>query len=174
MKRTETTRRSALRSGCSAAGAAARTTGAPAAAKAYPQVAQNFASDRFGAPQLGHGDSSGVPQLSQNRLPARFSVPHAVQRIAAERRAEQDRIDAAKRADEERQAAIEAERRRVSEEKAKAEAEDAARAANRRHRERINREARDALVALSLTTEHAALILNAIAAGKVPHVKITY
>jgi len=143
------------------------------------EVMDKIARDREQERRLAQEEQARVAREKEIAERARHDAERMAaraeeQRIAAERRAEQDRIDAAKPADEERQAAIEAERRRVSEEKAKAEAEDAARAANRRHRERINREARDALVALSLTTEHAALILNAIAAGKVPHVKITY
>jgi hypothetical protein len=83
VKSTETTRRSALRSGSAGpAGPDAGVTGA-APAKAWPQFEQNRASARFGVPQVGQAASSGEPQLSQNRLPGRFSVPHAAQRIGA-------------------------------------------------------------------------------------------
>ena len=46
------------------------------------QLAQKRASARLDSPQLGQLDASGVPQLSQNLLPGRFSVPQAVQFVA--------------------------------------------------------------------------------------------
>ena len=45
----------------------------------WPQVAQNRASFRFGAPQCGQVAASGLPQLSQNLLPPRFSTPQLAQ-----------------------------------------------------------------------------------------------
>jgi hypothetical protein len=74
-------RRSAARAGAS--GTALPVVAPAAGAKAWPHEAQKRASDRFSAPQLGHADANGEPQLSQNRLPVRFSVPQAEQRIGS-------------------------------------------------------------------------------------------
>jgi hypothetical protein len=95
----------------------------------------------------------------------------------AAREAEQDRILAeakAKRdAEDARTLAIEAERRRVFEEKTKAEQEAAAREANRRNRAKIHREISDSLGRF-VTLEQATMIVDALAHGNIPHVKITY
>jgi len=90
------------------------------------------------------------------------------------RRAEAARIAAAERAERERVAAVEAERRRVAEAAERQAQEDAARAADRAHRGRINKAAADALVAIGLNGEQARMVVTAIVAGSVPAVSIRY
>lgn len=84
-------------------------------------------------------------------------------RIAAEEKAERDRI-----------AAVEAERRRVAQAEAAKKAEEDARAADKVHRGRINREALAGFIAAGLDEVIARLAVEAIVKGTVPHVSIGY
>ena len=76
VKRTVTRRRSA-----SAVGAGVRSGPGCRIGResVWPQLAQKRASLRFGSPQFEQATARPAPQLSQNLLPARFSVPHAAQ-----------------------------------------------------------------------------------------------
>lgn len=115
-------------------------------------------------------------------------------RIAAEQAAERDRqhaerLEAMKREQEElakRQAeeaaakAVEDERRRVAAEEARKAAEKAAQEAaerkkqeNKRHRERIHARISGALIQF-LGDEEAKLVIEALAAGTIPHVSVQY
>lgn len=93
---------------------------------------------------------------------------------AVQRRVEADRKAAAEQANRDRLAAVEAERQRVATEQAREIAEARRREADRSHRTRINREARDALVNAGLSAHAATSAVTAIAKGDVPHVKINY
>jgi len=84
-------------------------------------------------------------------------------RVAAAEQAERDRIDA-----------IEAERKRVADEKAAHEAEEKRRAADKAHRATINREVLTDLVAAGLSDEHARQAIAAIVGRKVRHVTLSY
>lgn len=95
-------------------------------------------------------------------------------RIAAEEKAKADAEAAAIRAEQAQKVAIEAERKRAADEKAAQEREAAAREANKRHRAKINGEARDALVAAGLSAVDATAAITAIALGSVPHTRISY
>lgn len=103
------------------------------------------------------------------------------QRIDAERRAEQEKADAMARAEREKQEAIDAERRRAAEDEASRLAEEkriadetARRSADREHRRLINQQAITDLVAAGLTDEQAKACITAIVMGKVQAVTINY
>lgn len=107
------------------------------------------------------------------------------ERVAAQERArveaeelaakvERDRIAAAERAERDRVAAIEAERKRVADEKAAQDAETAKREANKKHRAKINNEVRAALVALGLTEDQGTAVVTELAQGNIPHTRIAY
>jgi hypothetical protein len=83
-------------------------------------------------------------------------------------KAEQDAKEAAERA-------TAAEQKRASDAKAKEAAEALAREKDKEHKAKTHTEAINALVATcSLTEENAVLVVNAIAQGKVPNVKVVY
>lgn len=103
------------------------------------------------------------------------------QRIDAERRAEQEKADAIAKAEREKQEAIDAERRRAAEAEASRLAEEkriadetASRSADREHRRLINQQAITDLVAAGLTDEQAKACITAIVMGKVQAVTINY
>lgn len=113
-------------------------------------------------------------------------------RIAAEKRAEAEKVAAAEKAEREKKEAIEAEQRKAQEEAARikreADAKEAARlaeekrvaeenarrAADVEHRRTINRRVIADLVAQGIPDEHAKTVLLAIAGGKVPDAQIKY
>ncbi len=113
-------------------------------------------------------------------------------RIAAEKRAEAEKVAATEKAEREKKEAIEAEQRKAQEEvarikreaEAKEEArlaeekriadENARRAADVEHRRTINRRVIADLVAQGIPDEHAKAVLLAIAGGKVPDAQIKY
>ncbi len=95
-------------------------------------------------------------------------------RKAAAAKAEQDAKDAAEAAEKRQAAAIEAERKRVADEQAKVAAETAAREADKAHRAKINREAMAVIGKIVTDQTIARLVIEAIARGNVPHVKIEY
>lgn len=93
---------------------------------------------------------------------------------AAERRVAAERQAAAEKAERDKQAAIEADRKRVADELAREDAARTAREADRKHRAKINAAARDALIAEGLPEENATAAIAAIARGAVPNVRIVY
>ncbi len=95
-------------------------------------------------------------------------------RIAAIAKAESDAKAAAEAAERNRLAAIEAERKRVADAAAAEKAEQDKREANKKHRAKINGEARDAMMELGLSAEQATAVVTSIAKGEVPNVKISY
>lgn len=92
-------------------------------------------------------------------------------------KAEQEKKVAAERAEREKREAVEAERKRQEDEKAKAEAERQKRESDKAHHEKINSEARDDIM-LALgdgySEELAKSVVEAIAKGKIRNVKIQY
>lgn len=88
--------------------------------------------------------------------------------------AERRRVAAAEQAERDRIAAIEAERKRVADEKAAHEAEEKRRAADKAHRATINREVLADLIAAGLSEDDAKWTISAILAGKVRHVTLSY
>ena len=124
--------------------------------------------------------SNAAAAAETSRRQAEKDAAEAAQR--AEREAARD-IERAEQAARDATAAaalaVENERKRVADETAAAEAERrrvegvaAARAANVKHREKIERKVRDALLGLGI--EQADVITRAIAAGLIPSVSITY
>lgn len=95
-------------------------------------------------------------------------------RIAAEKKAEADKKAGAEKAARDRVAAVEAERKRVADNKARADAEAAKREDNKKHRAKVENEILAALCKAGLDEVDAALAIAAIAQGKVPHTKINY
>lgn len=104
---------------------------------------------------------------------ARAEKAEADRKAAAEK-AERDRVEAEARARREQEEAVAAERRRAAEAKAAEQAAAAKREQDKKHRAKINNEARDALVATGITGEQGTAIVTAIARGEIPHVKISY
>jgi colicin import membrane protein len=94
--------------------------------------------------------------------------------VARAEKAEADRKAAVAKAENDKIAAVEAERRRVADEQAKEAAASARREANTRHRAKVNGAARDSLIKIGLTAEHATAVVTAIAKGEVPNVSISY
>lgn len=93
---------------------------------------------------------------------------------AAATKAEQDRVAAAAKAKRDQEAAVEAERKRTADAKAAEDAATAKREADKKHRGKINSEAKDALIAAGISEQAAVTAITAIAKGEVPHVKVTY
>lgn len=95
-------------------------------------------------------------------------------RVEAEQKAEQDRKDAAIKAEADKQKAIQAEKDRAAA-AAKAEADaQAKREANTAHRAKVNRAALSALIAGGISEDCAKECIKLIALGKVPAVQILY
>jgi len=98
-------------------------------------------------------------------------------RKAAEKKAEADRLAAAEQAKRDADAAARREREKIEAEK-KAEADAAAaREADKKHRAKINNEILAALLARSavgFTEAMAKKVIEAVAKGEIPHVKISY
>jgi colicin import membrane protein len=88
---------------------------------------------------------------------------------------ERDRVIAAeKKAEQAIEAAVEAERARAAAVKRTEKAKIERREADQRHRGRIDGEALEALLKLGITPDLGKTIVAAIAAGNVPHVRVTY
>lgn len=93
---------------------------------------------------------------------------------AAAAKAERDAKEAAEAAERDRLAAIDAERKRVSDAAAKESADKARREADKAHRAKFNNEALAVLQTLGLDKALGVAVLSAIARGEVPHVSINY
>ena len=116
-------------------------------------------------------------QAAEASAAAEIARAERERRIAEEaaQRAEAERQAAEERTSREAAAAVEAERRRVAQAEAAERAAAEARAADRARRGRVNRAARDALMQhAGLTEEQATAAVTAVAAGRVPHMTITY
>ena len=92
----------------------------------------------------------------------------------AKLQAEQQAKDALIRAEQEKLAAVEAERLRIEQEKHQAEAAAKAREANRAHCRKINNEVLTDLVATGLTKDQAVAVITAIAKNLIRHTSIHY
>lgn len=95
-------------------------------------------------------------------------------RLAAERKAAQDAQDAAVRAEQRAQAAVEQERAQVAADAAEAKRQDDLRAADEVHRASVHREVLAGLMALAIAKVDARLLLEAIVRGAIPHLAIQY
>jgi len=114
-------------------------------------------------------------RIENERRAAIAEAERAEQRCKDEAaQAERRRVVAAEQAERDRIAAIEAERKRVADEKAAHEAEERRRAADKAHRATINREVLADLVAAGLTDDHARQAISAIVGRKVRHVTLSY
>lgn len=96
------------------------------------------------------------------------------QRVAAEEQAAREREAATAREREAVRKAVEEEQARATEAARKLAEEAAAREADRAHKTRTNGEAAKAIQAAGVTAAAAGKIIQAIADGKIPHVKISY
>jgi len=93
---------------------------------------------------------------------------------ATARQVEADKKVAAEKAERDRTAAVEAERQRAADAERAEAAATAKRAADKKHRAKINNEALVALVATGLTNEQGVVVVTAIAQGMIPHTSIAY
>lgn len=96
-------------------------------------------------------------------------------------KAERERLEAIERAEKEKRdaeerhrQAIEAERKRQADEAARIEAEAKAREADRAHKTKILRTAKEAVMNAGITEDQAREVIKLIAAGQVPNVRINY
>ena len=93
------------------------------------------------------------------------------ERLAAEQRAQ----EAAQKAEADKLAAVEAERKRQEAEAARAKEEADARAADEKHRKEVNGRAHAALLNhTNLSAEDASEVIRCIAKGLIPHVSVSY
>lgn len=106
-------------------------------------------------------------------------------RVAAEAKAKADALEAARKAEEartaaeqkaerDRIAAVEAERKRTADAKTAEDAERQKREANKAHRTKINREALAALILCGLTEQQGVAVVTALAKNEIPHCQIEY
>ena len=112
------------------------------------------------------------PELERRKEVEAQAAELAQLRAEAAERAEQDRLASVAKGAQE--AAVEAERKRVADAAAAEQSAAEARAANAKHRKRVNGEAVEALMACSLTKAEAETVVSAIAGGSIPHVTIAY
>lgn len=108
------------------------------------------------------------------RIAERLAKVEAQEKESNERAVAAQKKAAEEKAEADRQAAVEAERKRVADAKAKEDAETAKREANKAHQKKVNNAAKDALVAAGLSEQAAVLAITTIAQGKVPRVTIAY
>lgn len=94
--------------------------------------------------------------------------------MAAEQRAEQERLDAKRYAEEAAERARQDERRRADEAAAEILRQQQARERDVAHRRTINRAALDAFVAGGMTEECAKQAITLIAERKIPNITIQY
>lgn len=106
----------------------------------------------------------------------RIAAQQAAERKAYEERREKERAEKAQRDAEAAAArAVEQERVRVAEEKARQELAERKRQENKRHREKVHQKITLALSeVLTGNADEAAALIEAIAAGRIPHVSINY
>lgn len=150
----------------------ARVAAETKAAREAEEVAERAAAERR---RVEQERAEAVARAERVEAEARAAAERAEQqRIRAAAQAEASAKAAAEKAERERQAAISAERQRVADEQAAQTRETAKREADKKHRAKINGAARDALVNIGLTTEHATATVTAIAKGEVPHTTISY
>tara|TARA_R100000655_G_scaffold74805_1_gene113710 strand:- start:309 stop:1388 length:1080 start_codon:yes stop_codon:yes gene_type:complete len=96
-------------------------------------------------------------------------------------KAERERLEAIERAEQEKRdaeerhcQALEAERKRQADEAARIEAEAKAREADRVHKSKVMRSAKEAVMNAGITEDQARDVIKLIAAGQVPNVRIHY
>lgn len=94
-------------------------------------------------------------------------------RLAAER-AEKERLAAIARAEEEKKAAVEAERRRIEEQERQAREAEEKRRMDEENRERVHLKIISSLVPLGLTIEQCRAIISAVDDGKIENMSIRY
>lgn len=144
-----------------------------AAAEARARKAEE---DRIAAAKAAEAERARIEREKQEA--ERRAEQAEAARIAAEARAKADAERAAAEAEAAWKAAAEqataAERQRIADEQARAAADAARREADRRHRARINGDARDALVKEGLNESDATVAITAIARSAVPNVRISY
>lgn len=97
-----------------------------------------------------------------------------VEALTRAEKAEADRKAAVAKAESDKIAAVEGERRRAADERARIAAEAARREANTTHRTKINVAARDQLVKIGLTVKQGTAVVTAIARGGIPNISISY
>jgi hypothetical protein len=101
-------------------------------------------------------------------------------RVAAAATAKKDKEEAEARAERDKQAAVLAERERADAEKRAEAAAAAKREADKKHKAKVNNEALNAIVSecnsdsVDITPEIAKAVIEAIAKGLIPHIKISY
>ena len=92
----------------------------------------------------------------------------------AEDRAERDKKEAAEKAEKEREVAVEAEKKRQQDEIEADRKDDLERQANKRHRNKIHREAKASLMELGIYDKDAADFVTMVKDGLVKHITINY
>lgn len=135
-----------------------------AEARAKQAEAQRIAAEQEAARKLAEAEAQRKREAEQAEQ----------RRIAEAQEAERKAKEAAAQAERDRQAAIEAERARVAEEKRREAEEAERRAKDKAHKAEVNREALAGLVKIGMSADHGKLIIAAIAKGEIAHVRIEY
>lgn len=147
-----------------------------AAEKARFEAEQEAAAQRKAAEEKAARERQEAADRERKEREAREAAERR-EKEAAEK-AKRDAQEAAERAEREKQEAIESERKRIEDERRKEEEERLKRESDKKHRAKINNEAKDAIqkvVDETKTGDDAVkAIIVAIASGKIPHVTINY
>lgn len=145
-----------------------------AAAKAAREQAEREAKQR--EEQAALDAAAELARVERERLAAIERAETAEKmRVAEEQAAQRRAEEAAAQAKRDAEAAVEAERQRVAAEAERKRKEDEARAADEKHCETVIQEAQAGLFDLGgMSLAHARTIVEAIAAGKIPHVTIQF
>jgi hypothetical protein len=155
-----------------------------AAAKAATEAAEKRAREAAAAVEraaeaertrLENERAEAEARVKQAEARAKQEAEYAEQkRVAAEKEAKRQLDLAVEKAERDRVAAIEAERRRIAAEAYLERVAAEKREANKRHRAKIGREIEKALVKAGLTPIDAGVVLAALTDGLIPHVSINY
>lgn len=114
-------------------------------------------------------------RIEQERQAEKKRAEDAEKKAAEQaKKAEQEKAEAAAKAEREKQEAVEAERKRAEDEQKRQAEEEERRAANKRHKGKINRAVREAIMAEGFDEAQATHLVKLIAAGVIPHTQISY
>lgn len=149
-----------------------------AAAKAKREAEEKAAAEAKAAQERAAAEAQAAEQRRLDDLAAAERARKAEQERAA--RAEREAEDAKRRAAQAAADAVKQEQQRVAAAQAAEAAATKKREEDKKHRAKINAEARDAIVnnafaaGATLTVEQATSVVVAIAKGEIPHITISY
>lgn len=146
-----------------------------AEARAKQAEAEKIAAEERAARELKEAEERRIREAAEAEARRKAEAELAEKmRRAAEQEAQRREEEAKARAERDRQAAVEAERKRVADEARAALAAAEERERNKTHRAKINREAKTGLISAGIPADLAEQCIVAIAKGLVPNVRIEY